>query len=326
MRVKKFAILLLALFAVSTMAATAASVGGPPKLPQKSKYKIGFSQTESNNPWRLAETKSFKTEAKRLGYQLVITDAGGDAAKQVADVQSMISQRVDAIFLAPREEKPLVPAIKAAKGAGIPVFLVDRNVDQKLAKSTVDYVTFLGSDFVRQGQRAAQWLAKATHGKAKIIELEGTVGSSPAIDRKKGFDKEIKRHPGMKILVSQSGDFNRQMGRQVTETLLQSHPDVTAIYAHNDEMAIGAIAALKAAGKKPGKTVTLVSIDGERDALKAIIRGELGASVESSPFFGPVSLATMKKYAAGAKLPPWVVVKDRFFDKSNAKKSLSTSY
>ena len=226
-------------------------------------------------------------EAAKLGYQLVYTDAAGSAAKQVADVNSMIAQGVDLIFLPPREEKPLIPAVMNAKKAGIPVILVDRNVDQSLAKPGEDYVTFIGSDFVEEGKRAAEWLVKAVNGNAKIIELEGTTGSSPANDRKKGFDDFIKDHPGMEILASQSGDFARDKGRQVMETLLQAHPDATAVYAHNDEMAIGAIAALEAAGKAPGKDVIVVSIDGEKAALQAIIDGKMGATCECNPRFGP---------------------------------------
>ena len=214
-----------------------------PKLKEKKTYKVGFSQTESNNPWRLAETESVKSEAAKRGWQLVYTDAAGSAAKQVADVNSMIAQQVDVILLAPREEKPLVPAVMAAKKAGIPVILLDRRVDP-VAKPGRDYLTFIGSDFVEEGKRAADWLVKATSGKATIIELEGTTGSSPANDRKKGFDDEIKQHPDMKIVASQTGDFARDKGRQVAETLLQAHPDATAIYAHNDEMALGAIQAL----------------------------------------------------------------------------------
>jgi galactofuranose transport system substrate-binding protein len=158
-----------------------------PKLKEKDTYKVGFSQTESNNPWRLAETESVKSEAAKRGFQLVYTDAAGSAAKQVADVNSMIAQGVDIILLAPREEKPLVPAVMAAKKAGIPVILLDRRVDP-IAKPGRDYLTFIGSDFVEEGKRAADWLAKKTNGKATIIELEGTTGSSPANDRKQGFD------------------------------------------------------------------------------------------------------------------------------------------
>ena len=189
-----------------TAAAAAAVLATPlwhavaaPPLKEKSTYKVGFAQTESNNPWRLAETASMKDEAKKLGYQLVYTDAASSAAKQVADVNSMIAQKVDMIFLAPREEKPLIPAIMNAKKNGIPVILLDRSVDPKLAQPGRDYVTFIGSDFVEEGRRAANWLVKAMNGKAKIIELEGTVGASPANDRKQGFNEVIKQHPGMQI-------------------------------------------------------------------------------------------------------------------------------
>ena len=297
-----------------------------PPLKQKSTYKVGFAQTESNNPWRLAETASMEAEAKKLGFQLVYTDAAGSAAKQASDVNSMIAQGVDAIFLPPREDKPLVPVIKAAAKAGIPVFLIDRDVDHTMAKPGEDYVTFIGSDFVEEGQRVAAWLAKAVDGKAKIIELEGTTGASPANDRKKGFDEAIKQWPGMTILASQTGDFARDKGRQVAETLLQAHPDVTVIYAHNDEMALGAIAALEAAGKKPGKDVIVVSIDGEKDAVQAIIDGKLAATCECNPRFGPKAFATMLDYAAGKPIPPYIKNDDNFYDSSNAKEVLASAF
>lgn len=317
------------LLITSTAGAAGLAMGSAwaaPPLKQKSTYKVGFAQTESNNPWRLAETASMRDEAKKLGYQLVYTDAAGSAAKQASDVNSMIAQGVDAVFLPPREDKPLVPVIKAAAKAGIPVFLIDRDVDHAMAKPGEDYVTFIGSDFVEEGKRVAVWLAKAVDGKAKIIELEGTTGASPANDRKKGFDEAIKQWPGMSILASQTGDFTRDKGRQVAETLLQAHPDATAIYAHNDEMALGAIAALEAAGKKPGKDVIVVSIDGERDAVQAIINGKLGASCECNPRFGPSAFATMQDYALGKTIAPYIKNDDRFYDASNAKEVLASAY
>ena len=315
---------LLAAFGAETIPAAWAQ--GLPKLAKKATYKAGFAQTESNNPWRLAQTASMKDEAQKRGWQLVYTDAAGSAAKQVSDVKSMIAQQVDVIFLSPREEKPLIPAVMAAKRAGIPMFLIDRNVDQKLAKAGRDYVAFIGSDFVQEGHRAGEWLVKATGGTAKIIQLEGTLGSSPANDRKKGFMDAISGHPGMVVVASQSGDFARDKGRQVMETLLQSHPDATAVYGHNDEMTIGAIAALKAAGRHPGKDITLVSVDGERDGLMAIIAGELGATVECNPKFGPKAFATAVDYANGTSIAPSVVNVDRFYDSANAQASLADSY
>ncbi len=315
------AVALAACFSVAAWAAD-----GLPPLPKKDSYKVGFAQTESNNPWRIAETKSLQDVAKSCNWNLVYTDAASSAAKQVADVESMIAQKVDLIVLAPREEKPLLPAVMKAKKAGIPVILIDRDVDQKNAKAGRDYVTFIGSDFVDQGRRAGEWLIKATGGKGTIVELEGTTGSSPANNRKKGFDDAVKKASGLKIVASQSGDFNRDKGRQLMQTLLQAHPTVTAVYAHNDEMAIGAIAALEAAGKVPGKDVIVVSIDGTADALKAIADGKMGATVQSSPFFGPITCKTAQAYSAGEKIPAWVKVEDKFYDKSNAAASAADGY
>jgi ribose transport system substrate-binding protein len=215
----------------------------------------------------------------------------------------------------------------AAKRAGIPVLLIDRNVDQSLAKAGHDYLAFVGSNFVQEGQRVADWTIAKTDGKGKIIELEGTIGSSPANDRKKGFDDTIKaKAPGMAILASQSGDFARDKGRQVAETLLQAHPDATIVYAHNDEMALGAIAAIEAAGKVPGKDILVVSIDGEKDGVQAIIDGKLGATCECSPRFGPKAFDIMYSYANGDKIPPIIINPDRFFDATNAKEMLATAF
>lgn len=304
----------------------ASTEAGLPKVTKKDKYKVGFSQVESNNPWRLAQTASMQEEAAKRGYELVYTDAAGSEAKQIADVDSMIAQKVDLIFLAPRSEKPLAQAVLKAKAAGIPVILLDRNVDQTIAKPGQDYICFIGSDFIEEGKRAAEWLVNATGGKATIIELQGTVGSSPAIDRKKGFDDFIKDKPDMKVVASETGDFARDKGRQVMETLLQAHPDVTAVYAHNDEMAIGAIAALEAAGKVPGKDVIIVSIDGSKDALQAIIDGKLGATVECNPRFGPKAFDTLEAYANGEQIPAKIINPDKFYDSSNAAAEIANAY
>jgi ribose transport system substrate-binding protein len=317
---------MLAATAVGALAVAGAASAEVPKLEQKDTYKVGFAQTESNNPWRIAQTNSMKSEAEKLGYQLVYTDAAGSAAKQVADVNSMIAQGVDVIFLAPREEKPLIPAVMAAKKAGIPVILLDRSVDPSLAKAGEDYLTFIGSDFVQEGKRIAEWLVKNANGKSKIIELEGTTGSSPANDRKKGFDEAIKAAGGFEILASQTGDFARDKGRQVAEALLQAHPDADIIYAHNDEMAMGAIAALEAAGKVPGKDVLVLSIDGGKEAVQAVVDGKIAAVVECNPRFGPKAFETMQRYAKGEKIDPMIINDDKFYDASNAAAELGSAY
>jgi len=307
--------------------ATGALAQSLPPLEKKERYKVGFSQMESNNPWRIAETKSFVDTAETCNWDLITTDAAGSAAKQVADVDSMIAQGIDVLFLPPREEKPLIPAVKKARAAGIPTFLVDRSVDENVAKPGKDFVAFLGSDFIEQGRRAAEWTIQNFEGdKGVIVQLEGTTGSSPANDRMKGFNDAIAEDDRFEIVASQTGDFARDLGRQVMETLLQAHPDVNIVYAHNDEMAIGAIQALELAGRKPGEDVTIVSIDGTRDALQAIIDGKMGVTVESSPFFGPLACEVMTRYADGEEIEHWVQVEDRIFTIDNAADHIDEAY
>jgi galactofuranose transport system substrate-binding protein len=287
-------------------------------------YVVGFSQMESDNPWRIAETQSLKDEAAKRGVSLVVTDAQGQTAKQVSDVEDLIARRVNLILLAPREFEGLAPALQAAKAAKIPVVLVDRAAAGKPGE---DYVTLLASNFVEQGRRAAEWLAKATNGQAKIVELSGTPGSSVAADRAKGFREGIAKHPGMTIVASQTGNFSRAQGDRVMQNIAQSlGKQITAVYAHNDEMALGAIQALKAAGRKPGTDVTVVSVDGQRAALEAIDRGEMGATVESNPRFGPLAFDTIEKLRKGEQIPPQIVLEDRLFDSTNAKQFVAEAY
>jgi ribose transport system substrate-binding protein len=287
-------------------------------------FVVGFSQMESDNPWRIAETQSLRDEAAKRGIQLVVTDAQGQTAKQVSDVEDLIARRVDVILLAPREFEGLAPALQAAKAAKIPVILVDRAAAGTAGE---DYVTLLASNFIEQGQRAAEWLATATGGNAAIVELSGTPGSSVAADRAKGFRDGIARHPGMTILASQTGNFTRAQGERVMQNLAQSlGPRITAVYAHNDEMALGAIQALEAAGRQPGKDVIVVSVDGQRAALEAIQAGKLGATVESNPRFGPLAFETIEKLRKGERIPTQVVLTDRLFDGTNAAQFVGEAY
>jgi galactofuranose transport system substrate-binding protein len=291
----------------------------------KRELVVGFSQMEMNNPWRIAETKSIKDEAKKRGIKLIYSDAQSSTSKQVSDVEDMIAQKVNYIILAPREFEGLAPALEEAKKANIPVILVDRKAKGEAGK---DYLTFIGSDFVKEGLRDADWLAKAMNGKGNIVELTGTAGSSVAIDRHNGFANELKaKAPDMKIIASQTGDFARANGQKTMENLLQSLGNkINAVYAHNDEMAIGAINAIKAAGKVPGKDITIVSADGEKDGLKAIVAGEIGAIVECSPYFGPPAFDAIQKHEKGEQVPTEIINQDRFFDKTNAAQLVDTAF
>jgi ABC-type sugar transport system substrate-binding protein len=291
---------------------------------ESGQYVVGFSQMESDNPWRLAETKSLKDEAAKRGIQLVVTDAQGQTAKQVSDVEDLIARHVSVILLAPREYEGLAPALQAAKAAKIPVILVDRAAAGTPGE---DYVTLLASNFVEQGRRAAEWLAAQTKGKANIVELSGTPGASVAADRGKGFRDEVAKHPDMKIIASQTGNFSRATAQGVMQNVAQSlGRQINAVYAHTDEMALGAVQALTAAGLTPGTDVTVVSVDGERAALEAIDRGELGATVESNPRFGQLAFDTIEKLRKGEKLPFKILITDRFFDRTNAKQFVGEAY
>ena len=285
---------------------------------------VGFSQMENNGPWRIAETKSMRDEAAKRGYELIVTDAQGQTSKQVSDVEDLIARRVSAIFLAPREFEGLAPALAAAKAAKIPVFLIDR---EAAGKAGEDYVTFIGSNFVEEGQRAGNWVVKNTNGKAGVIILEGTAGSSVALDRNKGFTDAIKTSPDIKVLASQTANFTRAEGQKVMENLIQAHgKNITVVYTHNDEMALGAIQALKAANMKPGTEVLVVSIDGQKSALEAIVAGDMNVTVECNPRFGPIAFDTYEKFLRGEQIPPKIIVPDRFFDKDNAAQFVAEAY
>ena len=280
------------------------------------KLTVGFSQVGAESDWRIAETKSIKDEAAKRGVELKFNDAEGKVENQLTAIRSFIAQGVDAIILAPKVETGWEPVLKEAKAAKIPVVLVDRGIsvtDESL------FATLIASDFVAEGKLAAEWLAKKTDGKAKIIELEGSPGAAPAIDRKKGFAAGIAAFPEMKIIAAQSGDFETGKGKEVTETLLQQHgKDVTAIYAHNDNMALGAIEAIKAAGKKPGQDIIVLSIDGVKSAFQAMVKGELNCTVECNPLLGPAAFDAVEKALKGDKLDKKTIVQDRVFDQSSA--------
>jgi ribose transport system substrate-binding protein len=239
-------------------------------------------------------------------------------------VEDLVARGVSAIFLAPREFEGLAPALAAAKEAKIPVFLIDREAAGKVGE---DYVTFIGSNFVQQGERVGEWLAKNTGGKAGIIELQGTAGASVAIDRAQGFRNAIGKYPDMKILASQPANFSRAEGQKVMENLIQAHgKNITAVYTHNDEMALGAIQALKAANMNPGKDVKVVSVDGQKSALEAIIAGDLNITVESNPRFGPIAFDTYEKFLRREQLQPKIILEDKFYEPSNAAQFVAEAY
>ncbi len=318
-------VLPMMLMAGGNQEVSAGNNGGLPVLEQKDAYVIGFSAQQSDHPWTNALNDSIKNEGTKRGNKVIMTDAQGSTAKQMADVESLIAQGVDVIVITPREERPLAEVTLKAKEAGIPVFIVDRNVDQSVAQAGVDYVAFIGSDFVEEGRMAGRWLVDQLGGKGDIIELSGTTGSSAADDRGTGF-RETLEGSEINIVASQDGDFVRDKGRRNMEALIQQYPDIDAVFAHNDEMALGAITALQAAGVAPGKDLIVVSVDGQREALEAIIDGTLGATAECNPRFGKAVYDAIEAYAAGESIAPMMVNKDNFYDSSNAKAELPNAF
>lgn len=321
-----FAVALVALVGCSKQSSdnkAQAPAGGEANAPAAAKkLVIGFSQVGAESAWRTAETKSIRGEAEKRGLDLKFADAQGKQAQQIQALTSFIAQKVDAIVLAPVVETGWETVLQQAKDANIPVILVDRGI--KVSDDSL-YTTLIASDFVEEGRMAAEWLAKKTGGKANIYELQGTTGAAPAIDRKKGFEEILQKYPDMKIIKSQSADFTRAKGKEVMEAFIKSDgKNIQAVYAHNDDMALGAIQALDEAGMNPGKDVSVISVDGVKGAFEAMVAGKLNATVECNPLMGPLVFDTINKVRAGEKVPKFIQNKDQLFEQTNAAQVIGT--
>jgi len=281
---------------------------------QAAAVTVGFSQIGSESGWRAAETTVTKQEAEKRGIDLKFADAQQKQENQIKALRSFIAQGVDAIFVAPVVATGWDDVLTEAKEANIPVFLLDRTVDSD--KSL--YLTAVTSDLVHEGNVAGTWLADEVKGKdCAIVELQGTTGSSPAIDRKKGFEQGIAAHANLKIIRSQTGDFTRTKGKEVMESFLKAEnggKNICALYAHNDDMAVGAIEAIKEAGLKPGKDILVVSIDAVPDIFKAMAAGEANATVELTPNMAGPAFDALEAYLKDKKEPPkWIQTESKLY-------------
>src|SRR2546421_9777067 len=281
---------------------------------------VGFSQIGAESGWRTAETESVRSEAARRGIRLKFSDAQQRQENQIKALGAFIAQKVDAIILAPVVEAGWEPILKQARAARIPVILVDRGVN---VSDDSLYTTLIASDFVAEGKMAGEWLEKKLGGKGNVVELQGTPGAAPAIDRRKGFEEALKNFPGLKIIKSQTGEFTRAKGKEVMEAFLKAAQGggttIHAVYAHNDDMALGAIQAIEESGLRPGTDVIVVSIDGIKPAFEAMAAGKLNCTVECNPLLGPAAFDAVEAVMAGKPLPKRTVVKDQIFDQSVAK-------
>ena len=285
---------------------------------------IGFSQIGSESGWRAAETSLTKSQSEERGYQLQFSDAQQKQENQIAAIRSFVAQGVDAILLAPVVATGWDSVLQEAKEAEIPVFLLDRNIT---VKDDALFMTGVAADSVHEGAVAAQWLIKQQDGKAcNVVELQGTVGASVALDRKKGFLDTVAAVPTIKIIRTQSGDFTRSKGKEVMESFIKAEnngKNICAVYAHNDDMAIGAIQAIKEAGLKPGTDIKIISIDGVPDIFKAMMAGEANASVELTPnMAGPAFDALLAYKKDGTQPPKLIKTESILFEPESAEAQL----
>ncbi len=286
------------------------------------KITLGFSQVGAESGWRTANSKSVQDAAKESGFDLKFSDAQQKQENQIKAIRNYIQQKVDVIAFSPVVESGWDTVLKEAKDAGIPVILTDRAVD---SKDTTLYKTFIGSDFVEEGRRAGKWLVdtyKDAKEQVNIVELQGTTGSAPANDRKAGFEEIIKSNPNLKIIASQTGDFTRAKGKEVMQAFLKAQKKIDVLYAHNDDMALGAIQAIEAAGLKPGKDIIIISVDGVKDGFVAASEGKINFIVECNPLLGPQLMQAVKDVVDGKEVTKRIVTKEGVFTSEDAKREL----
>lgn len=296
----------------------------PQDTVQKKTYKdlvVGFAQVGAESEWRTGNSQSIKEAAEQLGVELIFADGQQKQENQIIAIRTFIAQQVDVIGVSPVVESGWESVFQEAREAGIPIILVDRqaSVPEDM------YATHLGSDFVEEGRNAARVMVKLMNGKGNIVELTGTLGSAPAIDRYNGFREILRSYPDMRIIDSNTGDFTRALGKEVMEDMLKRHGEnIDALFAHNDDMAIGAIKAIESYGLKPGQDIKIVSIDAIRDAFQAMIDGKLNATVECNPLLGPKFFELALQVANGEPVPKWIPSMESIYYPEDASKIILT--
>jgi galactofuranose transport system substrate-binding protein len=283
---------------------------------------MGFAQVGAESGWRTANTKSIQETAEAEGVDLKFTDAQGKQENQIQAIRSYIQQKVDVIAFSPVVETGFDAVLQEAKAAGIPVILTDRAVD---VEDTSLYETFLGSDFVLEGEKAGDWLVENAadsdvngDGTVNVVQLEGTTGAAPAIDRAEGFASKIAADDTIEVTASQTGDFTRDGGKQVMESFLQSDDTIDVVFAHNDDMGLGAIEAIEAAGLTPGEDIKIITIDAVKDGMQALADGKINFIVECNPLLGPQLMDLAQKVLDGEEVPERVVTEETTFTQEQA--------
>lgn len=322
---KKLVFLALALTFALADCSTAPTDTGATSSPLKpggkaySDLVVGFAQVGAESEWRTAETNSIIQTADDLNVELKFSDGQNRQDLQIAAIRSFIAQGVDVIVVAPVVATGWEPVFQEARNAGIPIVLVDRKAD--VSKDL--FATFVGSDFVLEGENACKQMAAQLGDHGSIVELQGSVGADPAIDRQAGFARCLKDHPNMTILASESGNFTRAEGKEVMRSLLHQYGKaINGVYAHNDDMALGAVEAITEYGLRPGMDIKIVSIDGVRGAFDAMLNGSLNCTVECNPLLGPQVFDVALKLANGEPVDRWVKSNEGVYCQSDITKAM----
>lgn len=289
---------------------------------------VGYSQVGAESDWRTANTESFKsTFVEANGYKLIFDDAQQKQENQIKAIRNFIQQDVDYIVVAPVVETGWDTVLTEAKAAGIPVILSDRMM--KLSDDSL-YLAWVGGNFLKEGQDGVSWLndyvkkAGRENEDLNIILLQGTIGSSAQVGRTQGITEGLAKNPRYKLLAKQTGEFTQAKGQEVMESMLKAYSDIDVVFAENDNMAFGAIDAIKAVGKVPGKDIIIISFDAVHEAFNKMIAGELNCAVECNPLHGPRVAEIIQTLEAGGKVEKIMYVDEGVFDTSNAKEVLPT--
>ena len=293
-------------------------------------WVVGFSQIGSESEWRTADTISVQNAFNDdPSFTLIYSDAQQKQENQIKAIRTFIARKVNCIVFTALVETGYGPVLQEAANAKIPVIMIDRDVQ---ASDRALRLTIMGSDFVKEGEKAGTWLADYLKQQGidngskpiNIVELQGTTGSAPAIDRKTGFATIVKQHPNWQITRSQTGNFTTSEGKAVMEAFLKADKTIQVLYARNDGMALGAIQAIKEAGLKPGKDIIIVGVDAVKGAFEAMVAGEMNATIECSPLLGPQAVQAVRDLRDGKKLPARIWTIEGIFDQTNAAAALPT--
>ncbi|MEY2616008.1 MAG: galactofuranose transport system substrate-binding protein [Verrucomicrobiota bacterium] len=312
---------LLGWFAVfSFMVCASAAFAAGPVWPAREKVFVGFSQADLKSTWRSVENDDMKAEAAKRGFKFAMTNAEGDTAKQISDIESLLAQGVNVLVIVPIDAEAIKPALEEAKDKGVPVILKARGAN---GVAGVDYVTGIMSDFVWEGNQAGKWISAAAKKKGlqkvRVIEIQGVIGGTDVRDRGQGFQNAADEAGNFEFVATQSADWSRSKAQELVQNLIQSKgkDGFDAIYAQNDEMALGAGLALQQAGLTVNKDVFLVGVDGMKEAFDAIKSGKFSASVTCTPKFAGQVFDAIEAGIAGKPIPGSIAVHDALVDQTN---------